>query len=553
MIGTPNEGNEVLRDVTTFNEANCLRLIYDFGNEELVARCAVAAVFHAFLDTQGLQDLAADSDFLTHLNRQFEIPELVTYSVQYGLNGGGSSPLHPHEEGDCIVSLLSARGPNQQLAQVAEEHAALSHTNDPFPFIDPCVANPLTQAAAVVSNTKAVIAGSGGGSGHGAFAAAPAPDAPSVPVVVEFEDGVTAGNSKVHEVTVPNDMSAASFGVYAIAAEASPELSVQLKRPDLSVVDSDDDDVVSQASVGSTGALGLNAHTTTISNPDVGTWEITVSASSSPTGGVPYVVMVIPDSQVTLAAQTNEPSVAANDQVTLSASLFDGTSKIAASSLSAEVMKPDSSTIQLNLLDNGTAGDKQSGDLVYSATFSATSACGTYPIKLTGTGTSTAEGTVTRITSAVFQVHVAESTLGDPCNSDDDDDSLTDDDELNGKTSPKTSLGTLFADPFDSDTDDDGCTDGQELGDLQLAGGRRDPMNEWDYFNPSQDGTNRVDDILLVVQAYYIDEENPGYLEKTDRTFVGPNEWSLGEPNGLQRVDDILNVVKQYFHDCASS
>jgi len=120
-----------------------------------------------------------------------------------------------------------------------------------------------------------------------------------------------------------------------------------------------------------------------------------------------------------------------------------------------------------------------------------------------------------------------------------------------------------------TDSDFDGCPDVREqqtaIG-SELTGGRRDYLNPNDYFNPTRDGLNRVDDILLVVNAYFEDDSdgNPGvppyftggtppyaYSPGTDRTLVGPLAWNLGPPNGLQRVDDILLEVKQYFHDCS--
>ncbi len=101
---------------------------------------------------------------------------------------------------------------------------------------------------------------------------------------------------------------------------------------------------------------------------------------------------------------------------------------------------------------------------------------------------------------------------------------------------------------------------GQFGGGSQLSGGRRWIDNPWDYFNPTGDGLNRVDDILATVDAYFQDDNdsspgNPpfaaGYSRSTDRTLItGQQPWNLGPPNGLQRVDDILNQVKQYFHDC---
>ncbi len=103
------------------------------------------------------------------------------------------------------------------------------------------------------------------------------------------------------------------------------------------------------------------------------------------------------------------------------------------------------------------------------------------------------------------------------------------------------------------DTDLDGCSNKSELQDNPSAGGLRDPYNHWDYFNPTKDGLNRVDDILKVVGQYFCDNGTcPTYTRSTDRTAViGANPWNLNQPNGQQRVDDILGAVKSYFHDCS--
>jgi hypothetical protein len=103
------------------------------------------------------------------------------------------------------------------------------------------------------------------------------------------------------------------------------------------------------------------------------------------------------------------------------------------------------------------------------------------------------------------------------------------------------------------DFDVDGCPDQRELTNNAGQGGLRDPRNHYDYFNPTQDGVNRVDDILAVVNQYFLDDPpgQPDMGSLTDRTgILGGNPWNLGPPNGQQRVDDILGVVKQYFHDC---
>jgi len=104
-----------------------------------------------------------------------------------------------------------------------------------------------------------------------------------------------------------------------------------------------------------------------------------------------------------------------------------------------------------------------------------------------------------------------------------------------------------FAGP--GDTDGDGCPDTNEQNTTpgsQTTGGLRDYLNQYDYFNPTNDGLNRVDDILRVVVDYGIDPGKPS----TDRSWIGPDDWDLGIGDGLHRMDDVLAIVKQYFHDC---
>jgi len=115
------------------------------------------------------------------------------------------------------------------------------------------------------------------------------------------------------------------------------------------------------------------------------------------------------------------------------------------------------------------------------------------------------------------------------------------------------------------DFDSDGCADYRELQSApgsETSGGLRNAKNPHDYFNPSGDGENRVDDILLVVQAYFNDDDDgnpglppyePGYDPDMDRSNLAgsPNPWNTGAPDGLQRVQDILHAINSYFHDCS--
>jgi poly(3-hydroxybutyrate) depolymerase len=118
---------------------------------------------------------------------------------------------------------------------------------------------------------------------------------------------------------------------------------------------------------------------------------------------------------------------------------------------------------------------------------------------------------------------------------------------------PADTDGDGIPDIYDPDNDNDGCPDTNELqatSGSERTGGRRDPLNPWDYFNPTHDGKNRVDDILAVIQHYGKDAGDPGYSTDYDRTGIGPNPWNLGPPNGQIRVADIVAQIQQFGHDC---
>lgn len=110
----------------------------------------------------------------------------------------------------------------------------------------------------------------------------------------------------------------------------------------------------------------------------------------------------------------------------------------------------------------------------------------------------------------------------------------------------------LGADPQVEDSDGDGCVDGREFGPRAEEGGRRDPTNPWDYFNPTSDGQNRIDDLLAVVRHYFLEEGDPEYDVRYDRSYVGPNAWNLGPPDGRILVHDIIYAMSSFYHDCGN-
>jgi polyhydroxybutyrate depolymerase len=121
---------------------------------------------------------------------------------------------------------------------------------------------------------------------------------------------------------------------------------------------------------------------------------------------------------------------------------------------------------------------------------------------------------------------------------------------------PDTPAGDIdndgIPDSLDADADGDGCPNVKEQGPDPSHGGQRDPKNPWDYFNPTQDGVNRTDDLAAVVMRYGHDLGDPMYGMRYDRTaFPGGHPWQFGPPDGLIRTADITAVVMSYGHDCS--
>jgi hypothetical protein len=123
----------------------------------------------------------------------------------------------------------------------------------------------------------------------------------------------------------------------------------------------------------------------------------------------------------------------------------------------------------------------------------------------------------------------------------------------------------------DLDDDNDGCTDEQELGSNPVFGGRRNPHNFWDFFDPDRDGAVAFGDFLLFVQHFGTNDEggsalvnrnsdplttpDPGlgnYHPLFDRgAVVGTNPWNAGPPDGAIAFGDFLALVSQFGHSCA--
>lgn len=118
------------------------------------------------------------------------------------------------------------------------------------------------------------------------------------------------------------------------------------------------------------------------------------------------------------------------------------------------------------------------------------------------------------------------------------------------------------------DSDLDGCTNAQELGSSEVLGGRRDPLNFWDFFDTPntenvRDKVVTMTDIMAVAGRFGSGDPNidplsppppsPAYHTAFDRTpaLPGADPWDLQAADGSIVLLDILAVANQFGHTCA--
>jgi subtilisin family serine protease/glucose/arabinose dehydrogenase len=131
-------------------------------------------------------------------------------------------------------------------------------------------------------------------------------------------------------------------------------------------------------------------------------------------------------------------------------------------------------------------------------------------------------------------------------------DPLGDGDPATNRARPRIDARAALLHSFD-DTDGDGCANAEEFGTDLAAGGRRNPLNPYDFYDTNGDGVvNLLDDVLAVVAAVG-PASGPNYRPELDRSpaVPGADPWQLGPPDGkITFEDDVLAVLAQFGHRC---
>jgi len=123
--------------------------------------------------------------------------------------------------------------------------------------------------------------------------------------------------------------------------------------------------------------------------------------------------------------------------------------------------------------------------------------------------------------------------------------------DVDGDSLTNAEEAALGTNPCNADTDDDLCTDWTELNETPLNGGARDPLNGYDFFDVDRSGRIDASDIGRVRVLQGLAVGMPGYTSARDRSFIGPDAWDLGPPDGVIDGVDVLAVHAQFGHRCS--
>ncbi|HUU20771.1 MAG TPA: carboxypeptidase regulatory-like domain-containing protein [Sedimentisphaerales bacterium] len=123
-----------------------------------------------------------------------------------------------------------------------------------------------------------------------------------------------------------------------------------------------------------------------IDNPRTGNWTTQVTAVNVPEDGEDYTLSNYFASNLTVIPALEKLLYSPGEDVRVSANLTDSDLPISDVNMTAEVYKPDGSSSSVSLFDDGSHGDIQPNDDIYSGLFTETSIEGTYNIKISANG-----------------------------------------------------------------------------------------------------------------------------------------------------------------------
>jgi len=189
---------------------------------------------------------------------------------------------------------------------------------------------------------------------------------------------IFAGEENTHEIPIGST----TMVDFALAWSGG-DLNLTLKTPNGTLIDpsftTNDTNVTYYCD------KNLTIEGYTIKNPESGIWKINVTAVNI-SEEEDYTIMTFLDTNITLSLSLQKYQYDPNEPVNISASLMCGGEAITNASVTAKIKRPDDTTEDITLFDDGLHGDNQTKDGIYANAYTNTSSWGTYDITVTASG-----------------------------------------------------------------------------------------------------------------------------------------------------------------------
>ena len=218
---------------------------------------------------------------------------------------------------------------------------------------------------------------------------------PTTALVAMVNDTVQAG-ATAQAVLPIDDCAQATFSL----SFAAGQVGFTLTTPNGATIDSSTTNAAVQFSQ-VTNELGVNL-SYVIDNPPVGLWTANLQGGTNLTNGVFWSLLVTEESDLATVPTTEYFQIAGN--VAVSTMLANGTQAVSGAVLSAAVQRPDGTTDQLPLYDDGTHGDGAASDGIYANAYSISTNAGIYSVRYSATGTNAQGHTFARVEGGSFQI-----------------------------------------------------------------------------------------------------------------------------------------------------
>jgi hypothetical protein len=220
-----------------------------------------------------------------------------------------------------------------------------------------------------------------------------------------IEDSVTIGDEDHHSIPVDYTVSEVHF----ILASDEGELDFTLTSPGGTLITptvAANDPLITYTNAITT-LIGYD-----ITSPEHGNWTAHVAISGTVPSEVSYAMLTLFDSELGLSILLDEDVYQINDSVPLTAELMYGPNPIIGATVTAQVVSPSGSTEVLSLYDDGSHGDAQANDGIYTNLYMDTTATGAYEVTVTTSGTINDEQFV-RETATTIWVECVVTTTAD--------------------------------------------------------------------------------------------------------------------------------------------